>query len=137
MSGEEHLIYFSSKFSSQDPITGSFSVNLPSRLELRGKWKCAIVDFFIRQDNSKFVPIIHLLSDFCSTSFVGEDKLPILSKVYLQKSSKHYNISNLLYIPLKQNILTSFRLSFLDHNLKPILFSKPYLLECTLHFIEV
>lgn len=134
---EEHLIYFSSKFINQDPITGSFTINLPHRLELSGKWKCAILDLYVKPDITNILSAaIHILADFCSESFIAGDKLPIIRKIYLKKSSKFYNLTNTLYIPLKQSNITNFSLSILDQRFKPIIFQSSHLLEFTLHFVK-
>ena len=51
MSKEEHRIYFSSNYSIHSKNQGAFTVNLPFPLELKGKWKCAIVDIFVKVEN--------------------------------------------------------------------------------------
>jgi len=146
MSEEEHLFYFSSKYSLQDPITGSFTINLPLTLNLEGKWKCAVLDFFIRPDNLDFFirpddsnkhtsEFIYILADFCSTSFIQENKqIPILKKIGVNKGTYHYSFTHPLYIPLKQPTLTNFDLTFLDTFFEPITLHKTFLIECTLHF---
>jgi len=139
MSEGEHLLYFSSKYSPQDSITGRFIINLPLTLNLEGEWKCALLDFFIRPDNSDDLSseFIYILGDFCKTSFIQQNKqLPILKKVSINNSAHQYEFSYPLYIPLKQSSLTNFTLTFLDTFLKPIILHKSYLIECTLHFTK-
>jgi len=137
MSEEEHLFYFSSKYSTQDPITGSFTVNLPLTLNLEGKWKCAVLDFFIRGgDSDKYTSeSIYILGDFCKTSIIQENKqLPILKKIALNKAKHQYNFSHPLYIQLKQPTLTNFNLTFLETSFKAVITHKSFLIECALHF---
>lgn len=139
MSEDEHLIYFSSRYSKQDTITGSFTLNLPYTLNLEGKWKCAVLDFFISPDNSDnhSSQYIYCLGDFCKTSFIQEkNQIPILKKIPLSKGTKQYTFSNPTYIPLKQNSLSDFDLSFLDTFFQPIILHKINIIECTLHFVK-
>lgn len=139
MSEEEHVFYFSSKFTKQDKVSGSFTVNLPFTLNLKGKWKCAILNFFIKPDisNDQSSQYIYILADFCKTSFVqGNKERPILQKIGLSKSNQQYNISNLLYISVKQSTLSDFDLLFLDSSFNPIILGKRHIIECALHFMK-
>lgn len=139
MSEREHRIYFSSDFSTQDRVTGSFTVNLPFSLNLEGVWRCAILDFFIRPDisDSHSSQFIYILADFCQTSFIHQTtELPILKKVHLNNSAQYYDFSNPLYIPLKQSSLTDFDLVFLDSFLLPVTLTRPSKIECMIHFIK-
>lgn len=136
---EEHLVYFSSNYSSQDLRSGGFTVNLPYTLNLEGSWKCAVLDFFIRPDNSdsNSSQFIYILADFCKTSFIHQtEQLPILKKVAVRKGSQQYQFAVPLYIPLKQNSITNFELVFLDSFLVPIKLHRKNKIECTLHFFK-
>lgn len=139
MSEEEHRIYFSSDFSTQEKSSGSFTVHLPNTLNLEGKWKCAVLDFFIRPDNSDnhSSQFIYILADFCETSIILQtDRFPILRKVHLNQGAQQYEFAYPLYIPLKQSSITDFELVFLDSFLLPVKLNKPSKIECTLHFIK-
>lgn len=139
MSEDEHVIYFSSEFSVQDTASGGFNVALPYTLNLEGFWKCGVLDFFIRPDNSdaQSSQFIYILSDFCKTSFIQQSQqLPILKKVGLRKSQHSYKFTRPLYVPLKQNSLTDFDLLFLDSFLTPIKLHRAHKIECTLHFVR-
>ena len=139
MSEREHRFYFSSDFSTQDRVSGSFTINLPFVLNLEGEWKCAVLDFFIRSDNSDIYTsqFIYILADFCETSIILQTKeIPILRKVHLNASVQYYDFANPLYIRLKQNSLTDFELVFLDSSLLPLTLTKPSKIECMLHFIK-
>lgn len=138
MRSEEHLIYFSSKVSSQDKTTGSFTVNLPFHLHLSGDWKCAVLDFFIKPDTPNSVlESVFIIADFCVNSLLNNGKfLPILKKVYCKRAKRAYNFTQPLYINLKQSSLSDFDLTFLDSDFKPIIISPNQVLECTLHFSQ-
>jgi len=136
MSNDEHRFYFSSNHSIQDKTLATFTVNLPFPLELTGKWKCAILDCYIKltklELNSLFI-----LGDFCEISLVEENKqLPILKKVYLKSNENYYNFLHPLYIPVKQTHLSNFSLAFVDPNLQNILLNTDFLIECTIHFYK-
>jgi hypothetical protein len=134
MSKGEHHFYFSSKHSIHNN-RGTFTVNLPFPLQFDGEWKCAIFDLFI-SDSHQPSPI-YLLTDFCETSFVqGDKQLPILRKVYLEENKDYYSFTNLVYIPLKQNHLTNFSISFLDSNLERVVFNNSTFIECNIHFYK-
>jgi hypothetical protein len=133
MNKGEHHFYFSSKYSTHNN-RGGFTVNLPFPLQFPGQWECAIIELFISHNNIHSSPF-YLLTDFCNTSLTHEGKqLPILRKVYLEEKTEYYSFTNLVYIPLKQNIISNFTLSFLDNNLEPIIFDNTTLLECDIHF---
>lgn len=139
MSEEEHRIYFSSDFSTQDKSSGSFTTHLPYSLNLEGRWKCAVLDFFIQPDSSteQSSQFIYILADFCETSIILQsDRVPILKKVHLRGGARQYEFSYPLYIPLKQNRLSDFDLVFLNSFLKPVKLTKPAKIECTLHLIK-
>lgn len=139
MSEGEHIFYFSSRFTQQDRVSGSFTINLPFTLNLEGEWKCAILDFFIRPDisDAHSAQYIYVLGDFCRTSFIkGNEQIPILKKIALNKSTQQYTFSQPLYIPLKQDSLTDFDLTFLDTFFKVILLHHSSIIECTLHFLK-
>jgi hypothetical protein len=138
MTEGEHLIYFSSRHSDQDKVTGSFTVNLPYTLNLEGDWKCAVLDFFLSPDNSESDSnqYIYILGDFCNTSFIRDKQIPILHKISLRDGLKQYTPSHLLYISLKQNSLTDFDLTFLDPSLRPVILTSSGIIECTLHLIK-
>lgn len=139
MSEKEHLIFFSSEHSTSDKHTSSFTVDLPYTLNLEGEWKCAVLDFYIKPDNTNTQSsyFIYILADFCETSIIFQSNLaPILKKVYLSEGSEQYEFPYPLYIPLKQNSLIGFNLVFLDSSLRPINLNKQTKIECTLHFIK-
>lgn len=140
MSEEEHLFYFSSKYSKQDQFTGGFTTNLPFPLNLEGEWKCAVLDFYIKtsSNNRDSIEFIYILGDFCKTSFIQEKKeIPLLKKVPINKKLvQQYSFTNLLYIPLKQSTLSDFDLTFLDTSFHPYILDKSSLIECTIHFIK-
>jgi hypothetical protein len=140
MSEKEHLIFFSSDFSSYDRNSGHFCVHLPNTLNLEGEWKCAVLDFFITPDNSpehSSSQFIYILADFCETSIILQGGYkPILKKVHLSKGAHQYEFSYPLYIPLKQSRLTDFDLIFLDNFFLPIRINQSSRIECTLHFIK-
>ena len=139
MAEREHLIYFSSDFSTQDRVSGGFIINLPFVLNLEGEWKCAVLDFFIRTDNTDThsSQFIYILADFCETSIILQTKeISILRKIHLNTSVQYYDFANPLYIRLKQNSLTDFELVFLNSFLLPIILTKPSKIECLLHFIK-
>lgn len=138
MSEEEHRIYFSTDFSTQNKDSGSFTTHLPYTLNLEGDWKCAILDFFISPDISKnSSQFIYILGDFCETSIIlGIDRKPILKKAYLSSGTQYYEFTYPLYIPLKQSSITDFDLVFSDSSLTPIKLRRASKIECTLHFTK-
>jgi hypothetical protein len=138
MSEEEHLFYFSSRYTVQDKVTGSFTVRLPYKLSLEVVWNCAVLDFFINSDKSdnQSVQYIYILGDFCKTSFIRDKQLPILQRIPVSESVQQYTPSHLLYIPLKQDSITDLGLTFLNSVLEPVRLSNSTIIECTLHFIK-
>lgn len=137
MSKREHRIYFSSAYCERNFNLGNFTVNLPISLDLTGIWRCAIRDIFISSASISSIDYIYILGDFCETSILHREKLlPVLSKVFLENKEKYYNFPDPLYIPLKQNQLSSFELRFLNPDLKTIDFGEKFLIECTLHLYK-
>lgn len=131
MSKEEHLVYISSDYSTQDNITGTVTINLPVFLNLDGNWKCAILDFYIER-HLYTTPFINILADFCQTSFIHQTKeLPILKRIFIDPEKKYYDFNYPTYIRLKQNSLSDFDLTFVDSSLKSINLQK---FEALLHF---
>lgn len=137
MSKEEHRFFFSSDHVSLYNNRASFTVNLPFSLDLRGKWKCALLDLFIRLGELD-IDSCYILADFCDTSLVQEtNQLPILKKLYLKRGESYYTFLRPLYIPIKQTHISSFTLTLLDSNLQEFLISDTKLLiECTIHFYK-
>lgn len=133
MSREEHRIYFSSSFCLES--SGHFILNLPYTLDLQGKWKCAIKDIYIFGAKEKLPQFIYVLGDFCETSILQGQEVPILNKVYFN-NNEYYSFADPLYIPLKQKQLYQLELAFTDRDLKTIHFDKNFLIECTLHFYK-
>lgn len=137
MSSGEHYIYFSSKFATYNQILGSFTVNLPFWLELKGDWKCSILEVYIKIDEPIIERNVYILADFCTTSLIKESlQLPILKKIFIEKEKSYSCYFPPLYIPVKQSILNNFELKVVDSSLETILFTDSYLLECTLHFYK-
>ena len=136
MSSEEHRFYFSSKYSFQNKNLGEFTVSLPFSLELRGKWKATVCDVFFKLANTE-TDCIYILADFCDTSLVQQNKqLPILKKVYLNSIQNYFYFTHPLYIPVKQNSLSGFSLSFLDSKFEIISLGPDCLIECSIHFYK-
>lgn len=136
MSTEEHLYYFSSKFTKQNKNTGFFDINLPITLDLSGKWKCGILDLYVKDNNSVFESI-YVSTSFCNTSLIHEqDQIPVLKKVNLKSGNNNINFPHPLYIKVKQKQISNFSLSCLDTNLRTINFDDRFLLELTLHFVK-
>jgi len=131
---EEHRVYFSSKKST---LAGEhFIFDLPYTLDLSGKWKCALKDFYIHAENSTIPKFVYVLGDFCETSFVNGRELPVIAKIYIKKNINFYSAVRPLYIPLKQKELRKIELLFLDSNLQNFNFDPAFLIECTLHFYK-
>ena len=134
MAKEEHRIHFSTSFC--ETSYDQFIVNLPHILDLEGKWKCAIKDIYISSKNI-FIPLfVYVLGDFCETSILNNQEIPVLTKFYLEKSQQYSFFSHPLYIPIKQNQLNQIELAFVDENLKKIDFGDNFSIECTLHFYK-
>ena len=136
MGKEEHRFYFSSTYSTHNKSQAVFTVNLPFPLDFIGKWKCSILDVFIKI-NKPELNLCYILANFCDTSLVEETKqLPILKKLYLKPSESYYSFLHPLYIPLKQTRLSNFTLTFLDSNLQNIYLDSSFLIECNIHFYK-
>lgn len=136
MNKDEHRLYFSSKYHIYGINQAIFTVNLPFPLLLSGKWKCALLDVYIKFKEAE-LESCYILGDFCETSLIDSvNQLSILKKLYLEPNESYYSFALPLYIPVKQTQLNNLSLSLLDSNLEHIYQDKITLVECTVHFYK-
>lgn len=132
MSKEEQRIYFSSLYCEKNQE--NLILNLPYTLDLEGKWKCGIKDIYISFKSLNIPRFILITGDFCETSFIQKQEIPILQKIYLEKNQNYYSFSDPLYIPIKQQRIRRIEINLLDENFKQIYFNPELIIECLLHF---
>jgi hypothetical protein len=77
---------------------GSFSVHLPERLFLKGKWDVALCELDYQGKVS--ADSVYICSGICESSVVGDIKLPVLRRISLKGKKKHYEFSHLFFIPV-------------------------------------
>jgi hypothetical protein len=134
MSKDEHRVFFSSRHctQSQEQVT----LNLPYSLNLQGKWKCAIKDIFIDTHDLSVNRFVFITSNICETSVIQGKDLPVLRKLFIEKSPHYYSFLDPIYITVSQTEINHIRLTLLDSNLKKIIFKENCLLECMFHFFK-
>ena len=83
---------------------GSFRVHLPQPLDLKGVWTVSLLEFTINTGQTKYygTPEIFVYSDICEDTIVGERKLPLLRRVYLDKQNIIYQNPYEVPIELRQ-----------------------------------
>lgn len=103
-----------------------FIVELPQTLHLEGEWECALVVLF----NLEQLKVVVLMSDLCSSSYMDNQKLPVLRRFLLSRGS--IPITTPFYVPLTRDQIQRFRiyLSYSELNNSTLRIKTLY---CTLH----
>ena len=72
MNGKDFFLFISSSHSSSfhpEYKTYNFIVELPERLNLVGKWKVALCDFYLTENS---LEVLYIFADLCDYSYVRD-----------------------------------------------------------------
>lgn len=107
-----------------------YTVRLPERLFLeRGNWWCGLSQ--LRLPDTKIDYPVYLCSDLCGDSVVGEFKVPVLQRIHGSITEP----TNLLYLPVIKEDISSIRLYLISSSRSPISFEVGAS-HCTLQFCQ-
>ena len=102
-----HHIYLSSidsRLAFPDNKVSAFSCLLPDHLSLSsGNWWCALLELHLPEEIQQ---PLHLCSNICDESIVGEFKRPILARI----TNKWTHPNHVIYVPLKTRDLAVIHL---------------------------
>lgn len=96
-----------------------FKVHLPKPLYFQGHWTVSLLEFSLLSGNTK--PELYVCSNLCQDSIVGERELPLLRRVFLEKTGN--NIYNNPYeVPLRLGEIQDVRVYIKDPTNQPASF---------------
>lgn len=96
-----------------------FKVYLPKPLYFQGHWTVSLLEFSLLLGNTK--PELYVCSNLCQDSIVGERELPLLRRVFLEKTGN--NIYNNPYeVPLRLGEFQDVRVYIKDSTNHPVSF---------------
>jgi len=103
---EEFYIHLSSEDSKDlypHNTPADFRVQLPERIQLLGRWKCALAEikFVSPTQRSTLDTSLLLNSNLCDSSIVGNTKAPILRRMPLTRGTYNKTYDFLHYYPIK------------------------------------
>ena len=110
--------------------TYNFTVELPERINLEGKWVVGLCDFRLTESSSDE---LYILSDLCEYSYVRDSLQPILRIIYPENTEKNYIFPRIFYIPITNNTFTRINFYIKDKTLR-LLMSLVGEIRMTLHF---
>lgn len=129
----QHILYLSSDRGTLPGSTnGDFTVSLPKRLTLPGEWVCALLEFHCPSITG--VHCLHVCTNICEESIVGDCTLPILKKIMYNDFD--FGMNDLIYLRVNQRELTHIRIYIKDDEGRSVSFQEGTL-TCTLRLQRV
>ncbi len=110
----------------------NFKVRLQSPLIVENNWLVGLTELQVHSDK---VSNIYIYSNICTSSFVGERKLPLLRRTAVHEGWINSQFGHIYYIPVKQEQIEVIQLYINDENDKEAAFLT-HTLYATLHIIK-
>ena len=115
--------------------SAKFSVKLPERLYLPGKWQLALCDVQYPSIEKKKPEQLLVLADICQDCIIGETRSPVLRR-FKYRSRGYAEFGVFYYVPLKNQEVDHISIYLRTDSGEEPLFTSGRV-RCTLHFKHV